>query len=131
MSEADLNATEVVLPSTPSTSTAAPWKLSGAVISLASLYVLVLAVGLLGNAFIACALLRQRALRNILLLNLCASDFLVCGLSGPVSVVIALHPGFSLGIIACKLIFFLQVSLKKTQKTLLLSYLQKKCYYHY
>ncbi|KAG8328597.1 hypothetical protein J6590_106451, partial [Homalodisca vitripennis] len=77
--------------------------------SLVVLYVLVLAVGLLGNAFIATAIWNQRVVRNILLLNLCASDFLVCGLSGPVSVVAALHKGWNLGLIPCKITFFLQV----------------------
>ncbi|XP_039277198.1 cholecystokinin receptor type A isoform X2 [Nilaparvata lugens] len=83
--------------------------LSGGAVALACLYALVLAVGLLGNALIACALLRQRATRNLLLLNLCASDLLVCGLSGPVSVVIALRPRVSMALVACKAVFFLQV----------------------
>ncbi|XP_039277196.1 cholecystokinin receptor isoform X1 [Nilaparvata lugens] len=82
--------------------------LSGGAVALACLYALVLAVGLLGNALIACALLRQRATRNLLLLNLCASDLLVCGLSGPVSVVIALRPRVSMALVACKAVFFLQ-----------------------
>ncbi|XP_054278573.1 cholecystokinin receptor type A [Macrosteles quadrilineatus] len=76
--------------------------------SLVVLYVVVLVVGLLGNAFVAAAIWSQRVVRNILLLNLCASDFLVCCLSAPVSIVAALQQGWTLGLVPCKIVFFLQ-----------------------
>lgn len=77
--------------------------------TLVILYALVLTVGLLANAFIAAAIWNQRVVRNILLLNLCASDFLVCVLSGPISVFAALHKRWLLGLITCKITFLLQV----------------------
>ena len=47
--------------------------------------------------------------RSILLLQLCASDLLVCGVTVPVSAAALASSAWTLGTFVCKLAFFFQV----------------------
>ncbi|XKL61416.1 hypothetical protein PGB90_008473 [Kerria lacca] len=65
-------------------------------------------MGVFGNCVVLRAIRQQKLVKNRILLNLCISDFLVCVLSGPTSVIVAVQPIWQLGTIVCKTTFFIQ-----------------------
>ncbi|KAK3929930.1 Alpha-2 adrenergic receptor [Frankliniella fusca] len=74
------------------------------------LYGVVLTVGVVGNVGIVAAIMSQPGgrSRSLLLLQLCASDLLVCGVTVPVSAAAVASSSWTLGAVACKTAFFFQ-----------------------
>lgn len=76
---------------------------------LVILYIITIGTGVFGNCVVLRAIKQQKLMKNRILLNLCISDLLVCVVSGPTSVIVALQSVWQLGTIACKATFFIQV----------------------
>ncbi|KAJ1526094.1 hypothetical protein ONE63_009259 [Megalurothrips usitatus] len=84
------------------------------------LYGVVLTVGVVGNVAIVAAIMSQPGgrSRSLLLLQLCASDLLVCGVTVPVSAAAVASSSWTLGAFACKLAFFFQQTMPVAASTL-------------
>ncbi|VDM46041.1 unnamed protein product [Toxocara canis] len=78
-----------------------------AIVSFAILYSLIFLMGIIGNSLLIFVTLRHRTLQtvqNIFILNLAASDIIMCLLSVPVTPVTNIYKNWFFGAILCRLI---------------------------
>ncbi|KAI5734756.1 hypothetical protein M8J77_010188 [Diaphorina citri] len=75
------------------------------------LYALIIFLGALGNITLGLSLIKRRVFKNHLLLNLCVSDTLVCGVSAPITLYFLLphsQAGGSYSPLSCKMMIYFQ-----------------------